>query len=201
MTTPVFHAQVPPESDRAKRVFIAIGGLLLLAVGAVITLGSELVGVAAIAIAWFVVRRRKGRLTRTKAWFISVGATAIPFLVLFAVGLMSAPKLTPEERRLSLAEARARRDSLPAWMKGPAQQQQTSAVVDSLTQKLVENRGFMVWIAAMGALIVSGMGALFAGTIGWGATMLLFRAVTDEWMGSVAAPAAEGVAEPRVEFD
>jgi hypothetical protein len=176
-----------------KRVLIGAGGLILLAVGAVITLGSELVGVAAIVIAWFVLRRRKRRLTRTRAWVISVGSTAIPFLILFAVGLMTAPKVTPEQRKRDMAEARARRDSMPVWLKGPAQQQQTTAVADSIAQKLMENKGFMVWIAAMGALIVSGMGALFAGTIAWGATLLFFRAVTDDWMDAATEPAGTAV--------
>ena len=171
-----------------QRIAIGVGGLLLLGFGAVITLGSELVGVAAIAIAWFVLRRRQRQLTRIRAWFISVGATAIPFLILFIVGLTSAPKMTPEERRLSMAEARARRDSMPGWLKGPGQQQQATAVADSIAQRLVENRGFMVWIAAMGALIASGVGALFAGTVAWAAAMVLYRAWRDEWLGAVAEP-------------
>jgi hypothetical protein len=180
-----------PTFNRAlnKRVFIALGGLLLLAVGAVITLGSELVGVAAIVIAWFLMRRKR-RLTRTRAWFVSVIATAIPLVVLFAVSVMSVPTVTPEQRKRNMAEARVRtRDSIPEFLnKLMPPQQRTQAVADSITEKLLENKGFRVWMGAMGALIASGMAGLFAGTIAWAATMLLFRAFTDEWMGAVAEP-------------
>jgi hypothetical protein len=190
MTTPNLDQHIPSHSSAVKRVFIALGGLILLAVGAVITLGSELVGVAAIIGAWFLMRRRKRRLTRTRAWFVSVIATAIPLVVLFAVSVMSVPTVTPEQRKTNMAEARARtRDSMPELLKKlMPPQQRTQAVADSITEKLLENKGFRVWMGAMGALIASGMAGLFAGTIAWAATMLLFRAFTDEWMGAVAEP-------------
>src|SRR5207249_11532383 len=95
-----------------RRILIALGGLVLLAIGAVITLGVELIGVAAIVGAWFFMRRRPRPLTRMAAWFVSVGATTVPLLILFAVSLASGPKLTPEQRQRNIAAARARsRDS------------------------------------------------------------------------------------------
>ena len=197
MTTPPFERQSQPGSNTGKRILIGIGGVVLLALGAVITLGAELVGCAAIVVAWFVMRRRKRRLTRVKAWLVSVVATAIPLIVIFAASVIAAPKVPEDQQRKNIAAARARtRDSMPEWLKKltPAQQQ-TSPAADSIAQKLLENKGFMVWIVAMGALLGSAMVALFAGTIGWGATMILFRAVTDEWMGAMAdAPPVNGEA-------
>ncbi len=185
-----------------KRVLIAVGGLLLLAVGALITVGLELIGVAAIVATWFLMRRRKRTLTRLTAWFVSVGSTAVPVLVFFAVTMMATPTPTPEQQKQALAAAQARRrDSMPEFLKKvmtrqqQQQQQQTSAAADSITQRLLQNRGFMVWLEAVGAMMASGMAAVFAGTIAWAATMLLFRAITDDWMGAVAPPLAAAVEE------
>jgi hypothetical protein len=198
MSSPTLENDVPPKSPLSRRVVIGVGGLLLLALGAPITFGTEVVGVAAIVAVWFWMRRRKRKLTRMGAWFVSVGATALPALVFFAISLASAPTLTPEQRKATMAAAQARRrDSVPEFLKKmmPGQQQQTSAAADSIAQRLLQNKGFMVWMTAMGTVIASGMIALFVGTIGWGATMLLFRAITDDWMGTVALPLAAAVEE------
>lgn len=189
--TPPNEIQFPPDSSTAKRILIGIAGLILLTGGALITLGTELVGVAAIVIVWFLMRRRNRRLTRAKAWLVSVGAIAGLLVIVFAVNVMSGPTLTTEQRQRSMAAARARtRDSMPEVFKKimPPQQQQTSAAADSIALRLIENRGFMAWMAAMSAVIGSGIIALFAGTLAWGAWMLLFRAFTDEWMTGIADP-------------
>ena len=190
MSSPTLENDGQPKSPLATRVLIGLGGLLLLAVGAVITVGGELIGIAAIGIAWLWMRRRGRSLTRARAWLVSVGATAVPVVVVFVAGLMLAPTPTPEQRKQELAAAQARsRDSMPEFLKKmipPQQQQRTSAATDSITQRLLQSRGVVVWMEAMAAVIASGMLALFAGTIGWAATMLLYRAITDDWMGAPA---------------
>lgn len=188
------HDESPARSPATKRILIGVGGVILLVLGAVITLGVELIGVAAILVGWYLMRRRERTMSRPKAWFVSVGVTAVPLLVLFAVSMLSAPRQTTEQRRRDLAAAQARRrDSMPDFFKKLAQRQQTTAMSDSIAQRLVENGAVMAWMQAMGALIASGMIALFVGTIAWASTMLLFRAVTDDWMGVANPPPAEHV--------
>jgi hypothetical protein len=188
MTAPTFDS-VPPQSSMTSRILIGIGGLVLLVLGTILTLGASLVGAAAVGVAWFVMRWRKRRLTRFGAWAVSVAVTAVPLLVVFIISVISVQPTTPEERQARRAEAARSRESMPEWLKNlsPAQQQ-ARPKADSIADKLLENRGFMVWAGTMAALIGSSMIALFTGTVGWGAAMLLFRAIRGEWMGSAIPP-------------
>lgn len=184
MTDSPIDPEVPDDSRRGERALIALGGVVVLAIGTVLTLGAALIGVAAITVAWFVKRRGQRPLTRGVAWFISVAAIVIPLLLFLIVTSLSTPKRTPDQVRRDLVTARARqRDSMPAWLKGiPGAQPQGSATVDSMTQKLVENSGFMVWFTAMASFIGSSLVGIYAGTVGWGAAMIFFRAAKGEWL-------------------
>jgi len=69
--------------------------------------------------------------------------------------------------------------------------------VDSVTQRLLENRGFMVWFSAMAAFIGSTLLGVFSGSIAWAAAMLFHRAIKGEWMQpgpgpSSLVPSAQG---------
>jgi hypothetical protein len=105
--------------------------------------------------------------------------------IAFGVSISQAPRVTPEERRARAAEAARSRESMPDWLKQlTSGQQQAAPAADSLANKLLDNRGFMIWVAAFGALIGASLTGAFAGTFAWGATMLLFRSVRGEWIGS-----------------
>jgi hypothetical protein len=183
MTAPTFDEPGPKPASMTTRILVGAGGLLLLAVGVIVTVGVVLFGVAAIVVAWFVMRRRAHPLTRGRAWVIGVLATAVPLMGFFVVTMLSAPPITPAERQARAAEAARSRESMPDWMKTLTPgQQQAAPMADSIANKLLENRGFMVWAAAMGAMIGSALFGMFAGTIGWGATMLGFRAIRGDWM-------------------
>jgi hypothetical protein len=189
MTIP---APVPPQSapplgsSTGKRILLGGGGVAVLGLGLVVTVGLELVGIATIAAAWWYLRRKGTPLTRTRAWVVSAFGCAVPMMVVFVFGLMSSPTLTPEQQRQALIRSRERtRDSMPeALKKFMPPQPQGSAQTDSVALKLLNNRGFMVWFGAMASVIGSGLVGMFAGTFGWGATMLIYRAVADQWMGT-----------------
>jgi hypothetical protein len=175
----------PSPESMGKRIAIGTAGVLLLAVGVIVTFGVALIGVAAILASWYVIRRRDKPLTRSRAWMVSVVAIVIPLFVAFAVGIIATPRVTPEERRAREADAARSRESMPDWLNRlTPNQQQTAPVADSIANKLLDNRGFMIWVAAFGALIGASLTGAFAGTFAWGATMLLFRSVRGEWIGS-----------------
>jgi beta-lactamase regulating signal transducer with metallopeptidase domain len=177
----------PSPESMGKRIAIGTAGVLLLAVGVIVTFGVALIGVAAILASWYVIRRRDKPLTRSRAWMVSVVAIVIPLFVAFAVGIIATPRVTPEERRAREADAARSRESMPDWLNRlTPNQQQTAPVADSIANKLLDNRGFMIWVAAFGALIGASFTGAFAGTFAWGATMLLFRSVRGEWMGKSA---------------
>ena len=188
MTQPA-GASFQADPSMARRILIGLGGVVLLGIGVVVTLGTALIGIAAIVVAWFVIRRRGGQLTRMRAWVVSVVATVVPLIVVFAVSLMTSPSVTPAQRKeMSVRRAQAR-ESLPNWLRSLSPgQQQAAPAADSIAEKLLDNRGFMVWLGAMGALIGSSLIGLFAGSLSWGAAMLLFRAGRGEWLGTSLPP-------------
>jgi hypothetical protein len=177
----------PSPESMGKRIAIGTAGVVLLAVGVIVTFGVALIGIAAILVTWYVMRRRDKELTRSRAWIVSVATIVIPVFIAFGVSISQAPRVTPEERRARAAEAARSRESMPDWLKQlTSGQQQAAPAADSLANKLLDNRGFMILVAAFGALIGASFTGAFAGTFAWGATMLLFRSVRGEWMGKSA---------------
>jgi hypothetical protein len=197
MTVP---ALTPPSSfgtPLPKRILIFSAGLLLLAIGGLITLGTELIAIAAIGIVWFVMRRRGRRLSRGGAWFASVLGTALPMLVVMGWGMARTPLSPPtaEERKQRIEQQARIRDSMPEFLrKITANQQSAGPAVDSVADRLLQNKSVMLWAGVMMTIDGSAMVGAFVGTIGWAATMLLYRAVRDEWFGT-EPPAALGPLE------
>jgi hypothetical protein len=183
----------PLGSPISKRILLFVGGVLILGLGGLITLGAALIGVVSIAIVWFVQRRKGKWLTRAGAWFASVIGTMIPLLVVMVIGFLSTPLPTPTaaERKARMEEVQRRRDSLPDFLKKimSAQQQGNSAArTDSLAEQLLQNKPFMTWFAGIAAMIGSAMIGLFAGSLGWAGSMLVYRGARDMWMGAEVVP-------------
>jgi hypothetical protein len=171
------------------RILIFALGLLLLAFGALITLGTELIAILAMVVAWYVLKRKGRTLTHGKAWLASVGGTMVPVFVLLIGSMLSSPMKMPTatERKAAMERQQRVRDSMPELLKKlTANQRQVTPAADSIADKLLQNKKVMLWMSGMAAVLGSVMIGAFAGTLGWGAGMLLYRAARDEWLG--AAP-------------
>lgn len=188
-----------PQSDAAPRGSIAIrilfflGGLIVLGVGVLITLGAAFGGAIATGIAAWVLTRRQRRLTRRGAWFASVGGTVGVLAI-----LTGAAVLWSDARQPTTAAERAERraqaqQAMPDWLKtiNPNAQRQ-SAQADSVAARLLENRAVVIWAGLMGAVIASALIGTIAGSFAWGGVMLMYRSFYGEWMPSVVE------AEPAV---
>jgi hypothetical protein len=186
MTTPEFIAP-PIKSSLPIRILIFTLGLLLLAFGALITLGTELLAILGILVAW-VIRKRQGRqLGRGGAWMASVAGAMIPVFVLLLGAMIASPIKPPTaaERKESFERQQRLRDSMPEFLrKMTANQRQSGPAVDSMADRLLQNKKVLIWFEGMAAVMGSAMVGAFAGTLGWGAAMLLYRATKDEWLGT-----------------
>lgn len=175
----------------ASRVLFGALGLIALGVATIITLGAAIAGVISIAIAGAVLARKQRRLTRRGAWLAGVAGTMAVLLILIGTTLLATGGATQPTSAAERAEARARaRQAVPAWMRelNPNAQQQT-AVADSMTDRLLNNKPAMIWIGMMGAVLMSTLVGVIAGSFAWGGFMLLYRGARGEWLPASAPPA------------
>ena len=53
---------------------------------------------------------------------------------------------------------------------------------------LIKSRAFTIWTGVMGVSLVVGLVAIYAGTLGWGASLLLLYAATGRWLPRATPP-------------
>jgi hypothetical protein len=187
MTSP--ENPLPPASSIGSRLLFGALGLIALGVATIITLGAALAGVIAIVITGAVLARKERRLTRRGAWFAGVIGTMAVLVVLIGAAMLFTSSATPPTSAAERAEARAKaRESVPDWLRAmnPNAQQQT-AVADSMADRLLNNKPVMIWAGMMGAVLMSTLIGVIAGSFAWGGFMLLYRAATGDWLAGSTA--------------
>ena len=176
-----------PAGSMSIRILFFIGGLIVLGIGVLITLGAALGGAILTGIAAYVLARRKRRLTRRGAWFASVGGTVGVLAILMGIAVL----LSQDSQPTTAAERAERRaqaqQAMPDWLKtiNPNAQQQ-SAQADSMAARLLENKAVVIWAGLMGAVIASALIGTIAGSFAWGGVMLMYRSFYGDWMPSTA---------------
>lgn len=176
-----------PAGSMSIRIVFFIGGLTVLAIGVLITIGAALGGAVATGIAAHVLSRRKRRLTRRGAWFASVGGTVGVLAVLTGIGVLAgqgSQPTTAAERAQRRAQAQ---QAMPDWLRtiNPNAQRQ-SAQADSVVGQLLENKAIMVWAGLMVAVIASTLIGTIAGSFAWGGVMMMYKSFYGQWMPSRA---------------
>ena len=169
------------------RILFFIGGLIVLGIGVLITLGAALGGAILTGIAAYVLARSNRRLTRRGAWFASVGGTVGVLAILMGLAVL----LSQDSQPTTAAERAERRaqaqQAMPDWLKtiNPNAQQQ-SAQADSMAAQLLENKAVVIWAGLMGAVLASALIGTIAGSFAWGGVMLMYRSFYGDWMPSTA---------------
>lgn len=163
------------------RLAALAAGLLLLAVGAFISLGAVLLAPVGMLIASRVQRARGRVLTRSQGWV--VGAATVMLALLVAGGLVAAAVPRDAWRRVGevadSASVAAAKEPPPAWLEriAPGATQQ-AAQAPPMSPTL--ERALMVWSIAFA---VGLLGATF-GTVGWAGGMLVGYGAAGRWPGS-----------------
>jgi hypothetical protein len=180
----------PQPSSPLARASFFVGGVLALAVGAIITLGAAIAGALSIAVAAYLYGRKGRRLTRRGAWFSSVAGTVGVLAILIGLAILGAEEnqrpMTAAERAEQRAQAQA---MMPEWMKAMSPgADRKRATADSMANELLENRAVVVWAGVMAAVLSATLIGTIAGSFAWGGVMLLYRGVKGDWMASSADP-------------
>ena len=169
------------------RIVAGIAGAAAAVGSAFVTFGVSLLAITAVCTGWLIARKRGRPFTRGVSWLVGVGAVAALILIVMGAYATQLPSTVYRDvgRTLDSAQA-APPPALPEWMRRvtpPNAQQQTP-----LTNALIKSRAFTIWTGVMGVSLMVGLIAAYAGTLGWGASLLLLYAATGRWLPRAPPP-------------
>jgi len=175
------------DSPTGPRIAAGIAGAAAAVGSALVSFGVSLVAVTAVCIGWLIARKRGRPFTRGVSWLVGVGAIAALILSVLGAYATRLPSTMYRDLGRSLDSAQAvPPPAMPEWLRRvtpPNAQQQTP-----LTDALIKSRAFTIWTGVMGVTLMVGLIAAYAGTLGWGASLLLLYAATGHWLPRATPP-------------
>ena len=191
MTDPSHTPTATFDSPTGPRIVAGIAGAALAVGSAFVSFGVSFVAIAVVCIGWLIARKRGQPFTRGVSWLVGVGAVAALILIVFGAYATKLPSTVYRDvgRTLDSAQA-APPPAVPEWLRRvtpPNAQQQTA-----VTNALIKSRAFTIWTGVMGVSLVVGLVAAYAGTLGWGASLLLLYAATGRWLPRATRPGPPG---------
>jgi len=185
------HTFVPPAADNhptagtAARVAAYFGGICILVVATVISLGSALVAPLGMLVVAKVQRSRGRILSVLGHWLTAVGSVMILFALLGTVGASVIPKASFEKFRRESDSISAKQPP-PAWIErmAPGTSQRIAEQKRKPPSATAQNVGM-----AFGAAFVVILFGLIFGSIGWVGGALIAVGVKGRWPGSDASSA------------
>ena len=181
----------------AWRIMAAVAGAVLLGVSALFSFGLAAAAPIGMLVAALVARRRGVGLTRGASWLGAVVAVIVTILLAGGVVAVKSPPGTFANFQHSYdsvsVEAGKRRP--PEWIQriSPRAAQRRANATDS-TAKLP--RGALIWVYVVGGLFACGFLGSFAGSLGWGAGLLLAFAMLGRWLPGESVPTDQRQAHP-----
>jgi hypothetical protein len=159
-----------------------LGGLLLLAGGAVVSLGMVVLAPLGMAVAGYVQRRRGNPMTRGEHWIAASASVMVAVMLALGAVLAVAPPGTVRNamQAADSASVASAKEPPPAWLErlGPGLSMQQPSPGSS--------RMFAIVGGLLGISFAVGFFSAAFGSLGWGAGMLLGLAVSGRWPGSGA---------------
>ncbi len=181
---PIAAEPLAAPADPVLRVLAGIGGVTILALGALVSLGAALVGALGVWFASLIAKRRRLPLSRLMSWVGAIAATAIALLIAGGVVFAKLPEGAIDEFRATI-------DSVQAAQASPSGATREQA--DSARQQNPGAQTGMVIGGLIGGYIVLMMLSALYGSIGWVGALLLVFAFRGAWLG--------GPAQRRIEID
>jgi hypothetical protein len=164
------------------RVFAFLAGLALLVIGALMSVGIVLVGVAGMGIATFAQRQRRARLSRWGGWIASTVSVAAVCAIIAFVIAQTIPANTWAQVKVAMdsASVQSSKQPPPAWIERmyPGMSERSAArraTFSPSTQSALMMAGF----GMIGTFFVG-----MFGTLGWAAGMLLGFGARGRWPGA-----------------
>lgn len=173
-----------PRASGPRRAAALVAGLLLLAVGGVLSLGMALVAALAMFVAYRVQARRGRVLGPGQGWVVCTAAVTIVLIGVATYGLHAMPANSWDQMQQAFdsASVASAKQPPPAWMQKVAPgAAQRAASRPQPSPKIAKY--YLIWAGAMGL----GFVAAFYATIGWAASMLVGYGAAGRWPGGTRA--------------
>jgi hypothetical protein len=168
------------RASNGARVVAGVFGTIALGVAARYTYGAVLLAPLGMAVVWLFVRRRQGALSRPASWFAAVCAVEIVLLAGAAFAAVNTPEGTLAKIQHAADSVDANPPPPPAWLErispGSTERARASRIP-------MHGTAVTRWLI-VGAIMGTGMIAVFVGTVGWLASLALAFAITGGWIGS-----------------
>jgi hypothetical protein len=168
-----------PSAGLAARLAAGAAGLMVLLVASLLSLGTPLAGLLAMAIARWRARRRGRTLTRFRLWLASALGSAL--LVGAFFGWMATRLPADFTTQLRQATVEANQQPQPEVVRRMERWFPQPPAAKAGSRALVESPVFSWWIMVMTFTMMWGMFSLLAATPAWGGTLLLGYAVRGRW--------------------
>lgn len=182
------------STETGPRVTAAVAGVAAAVATAFISYGASLVAVVAVCIAWNIARRRGKPFTRGVSWLFGVGSVALGLVIVLGTFATQVPKESFSSFGKALDSVQtAPPPQPPEWLKKitPPNAQQPTPITNSL----IRSRAFTIWTGVMGVSFAIALASAYAGTLGWGASILLLYGATGTWLPR-ARPATGASPQP-----
>jgi hypothetical protein len=165
---------------QGKQIVAGVIGITALGVAARYTFGGVLGAPIGMTVAWWFVRRRGRRLSRSASWVAAIAATGVVLIALIGFAAMQMPAGSWSKIQKAADSTKVHRPPPPAWLERIA----PGSTARANAQEVSFGAGATVGFAIVGAMFGVGMLSGFLGTLGWLATMPLAYAITGRWVGS-----------------
>jgi hypothetical protein len=174
-TTP---STMPARGDRFLRILLrlvsGLGGVLILAGGAMLTVGTALAAPGGIFVAGGLARRKRQQLSPIASWVGASAASSIALVIMLGIGAMLLPPGTLGQIESATAAARAEPPPRPPeWIARVFPQ--TTQRPDPVTERVINSRAFTLYFGLLGVAMACLILGTIAGTVGWiGVQLLVF---------------------------
>jgi hypothetical protein len=149
-------------------------GAFIILVGSLFTLGAVLLCPIGILLVWWFVRRRGRRLSRLGAWVAATSTCAVVFVSAILVGFALMPEGSFSE---VMSAAETAEPAGPEWLQRMAPQSREATPID----EFMSSKPVTVYFGIIGGVLPVLIMGCIAGSIGWGAALLMGFGVAGYW--------------------
>lgn len=168
-----------------SRTLSFLAGAALLALTALVSMGSVLVAPIGMWLARVVQRARGRSNTRATSWMGAVLACALVFGGALTWAFVRLPDGFVEQVQQKTSERQREPTVIERVVERATPRSPAQAAMEKKTQELAHSKAFIWWVTIVGGVMSAGMAALLIGSVGWAGTALMFFGVTGRAPGSM----------------
>lgn len=168
-----------------RRILAFLAGAAILALTALVSMGSVLVAPIGMWLSRVFQRARARSYTRTTSWIGAVVACALLFIGLLGYGVTRLPDGYVEQVQQQTTKRQQEPTTIERIFQRGTPRSPASAAMEKKTQEVARSRAFIWWVTIVGGMMSAGMAALLVGSVGWVGTSLMLFGLTGHAPGSM----------------